>query len=196
MNSTRLQVHQIFGFRNFQKFSFEKFDGVPRGECCLYRCMHFRELFLQWHFSRIRNDDEYPQRRWIIWKLLTRFKKNIIINNFYLILFGPPQFHTPSPLSSTHQFHTKGLILFRLPNSSVTHQKLSVELRGFWCWTGGLLRLKRRGPLAWNWCVELRGSVWNCDLIILNRSKAKPRLIQRKSFTRFCFWLRTPKKFT
>ena len=97
------------------------------------------------------------------------------------------------PLSSTNQFHTKEPLLSRLPNSSGSHQKLSVELRGFWCWTEGFWRLKRRGPFAWNWCVELRGSVWNCDLIILNRSKAKPRLIQRKSFTRFCFWLRTVK---
>ena len=142
MNSTRLQVHQIFGFRNFQKFSFEKFDGVPRGECCLYRCMHFRELFLQWHFSRVRNDDEYPQRRWIIWKLLTRFKKNIIINNFYLIL-GPPQFHKSVP----HKRATP------LPPPKFLRFTPKTE-----CWTEGFLVLNWRileAEKAWPFCVEL-----------------------------------------
>ena len=34
---------------------------------------------------------------------------------------GPPQFHTP--LSSTHQVHTKWPLLFSPQNSSVPHQK-------------------------------------------------------------------------
>ena len=38
---------------------------------------------------------------------------------------GPPQFHTP--LSSTHQFHSKGPLLFSPQNPSVPHQNSSIQ---------------------------------------------------------------------
>ena len=88
---------------------------------------------------------------------------------------GPPQFHTP--LSSTHQFVTKGQLLFSPQNSSVSHQfntknpsvqqnsqtkivlnwgvfgvelrDFGVELRSFRCWSEGLWVLESCGP-----CVE------------------------------------------
>ena len=46
-----------------------------------------------------------------------------------------------------------------------------VEPRGFWCGTEGFPGLKRSGPFAWNWCVELRGCetegdpFWNSEII-------------------------------
>ena len=101
-----------------------------------------------------------------------------------------PQFHT-DPLSSTHQFHTR-TTPYRHPkplsssHASVPHRKplssthfffvsflggepegwnwgaFGVELRGFWCGTGGLWGWKGVVLLCWtdvlNWRgVELRG---------------------------------------
>ena len=48
--------------------------------------------------------------------------KRTVKINFMIRTFFHPQFH-PSPLSSTHQFHSKGPLLFSPRNPLVPHQK-------------------------------------------------------------------------
>ena len=78
------------------------------------------------------------------------------------------------PLSSTHQFYTKGPLFFSPQNLSVPHQKPQFHTKNpqFWtdssthrqklCWTEGFL--------VWNWgeCETEGFFVWNWGLLLLN----------------------------
>ena len=106
-----------------------------------------------------------------------------------------------TPLRSTHQFNTKGSLLFSPQNPSVQHQKLlssTPKFFGIRCWTEECVELRDFGSgpcvelMYWTEgvCVELRGTLENVEILsrffdnfhILN-SLLKPVLTQEWFFT-------------
>ena len=129
--------------------------------------------------------------------ILDYLHETLALNHFcikyiFTHILWVPLSSTPPTLSSTHQFRTKGPLLFSPKNpqfhtkkplvqhTSQFHTKGLVELSGYWCGTEGF-RYWTVGFLVWNWgffwcwkgvvlvwnrCVELRGSVWNWGVLI------------------------------